>query len=49
MAVLTELTTLQVKEELEADPDFLKPYAVDGKKGGMAAPEAQSNPVHATA
>lgn len=38
-----------VKEELEADPDFLKPYAVDGKKGGMAAPEAQSNPVHATA
>jgi hypothetical protein len=33
-----------VKEELESDPEFFKDYAVEKKKGGMAAPEAQASP-----
>jgi hypothetical protein len=41
---------VQVKEEIEADPDFLKPYAVESsKKGGMAVPERQANEVGAAA
>ena len=37
------LTHVQVKEELESDPDFFGQYAVAGNgKGGMAAPEAQA-------
>lgn len=46
---MKQLTHWQVKEEIEADPEFLKPFAVDGKKGGMAAPEAQANRVDAAA
>jgi hypothetical protein len=33
-----------VKEELEADPDFLKDYSVEKGKGGMAAPDNQVQP-----
>lgn len=37
---------LQLKEELESDPDFLKDYAISSKRnaGGPAAPEAQAQP-----
>ena len=44
-----QLTHSQVKEEIEADPEFLKPFVADGKKGQMAAPEAQANRVGAAA
>ena len=34
-----------LREELEADPDFLSEYQAAPKgRGGMSAPEAQSNP-----
>jgi hypothetical protein len=32
---------MQVKEELESDPDFLKAYSVN-KSDGSAAPDQQS-------
>ena len=35
---------MQVKEELENDPDFFKDYAVGKGKGGMAAPDTQLKP-----
>jgi hypothetical protein len=32
---------MQVKDELESDPDFLKAYSVN-KSGGPAAPDQQA-------
>ena len=42
MEVLT--IWLQLKEEFENDPEFLKDYQVQNKKGGPAAAEAQAQP-----
>ena len=43
------LNTIQVKEELESDPEFFKDYAVAKGKGGMAAPDSQPRPETTTA
>ena len=40
---------VQVKEELDSDPEFFKDYAVGKGKGGMAAPEDQKQPETASA
>jgi hypothetical protein len=41
MFLADNVNKMQVKEELESDPEFLKAYSVN-KSGGPASPDQQS-------
>ena len=44
MFLADNVNKMQVKEELESDPEFLKAYSVN-KSGGLASPDQQSRAV----